>query len=119
MPVRGSMEFAKPGDPDLDLDLNDLTVSTYSRLGNEYIISFSGGSGKWIDPDTHEWVNIAEVTEFSADVKIIDPKYCAMVEESLSYLAANKTPLRCLAAPGQYTTFMAGEEIALILPRSS
>jgi hypothetical protein len=112
--------FAEPGDPDLRLDLDGVTINSVVRADTELWVSGSGGFGFWVSGGRRAEFPPGgddEVTEFSMRAGFpdspddqIDAMYrrlCAWRDRAV--------PVRVCAAPGRLTT-LSGDDGWLPFP---
>lgn len=117
---------AKPGDPDLDCDVDGLSIESVVALGGEVIVTFGGeGWGCWpgftAEPgDESSRVVRAEIrAEFGprADGTPADG-YVERLAAHLDVWKARAVPLRVCCAPGRFTTLIADRTDWLAFPRT-
>lgn len=116
--------LAKPGDDDLDLDLDGVSVVAVVVLGREVLVRVEGGFGRFVTTDGTEALmppgDPRTGVEFGELVLVLE----AMSEEGFAaYLArleewrARSVPLRLCSAPGRMTTLIEDASVWLPMPR--
>lgn len=118
--------IAKPGDPDLDLDVDGVTLVSVVMYGTEILARFEGGFGEFDATDGTRAVMepgdpVAGVTEMNLTVGYTDPdpEWFAKVVEQLEKWRDTATPLRVCAAQGRMTTVIEDRGTWLPFPRSA
>jgi hypothetical protein len=119
--------FAHPGDPDLDIDIDNLTLFGLLILDTEVSFQLHGGVGLWsmpdespipAGPDPKDWLERASGT-ITVGFPPSIPAYAR--EWYLSRLRrweTLSTPLRMLSSPGRSSTLMEDNETWVMIPRS-
>lgn len=106
---------AQPGDPDLDCDIHDVTLTAVVALNEEreVLIRAVGGSGRW------NGVQVAEVASLDYRCRLPDTpddwwrRYIGQLEEWRD----TGTLLRMCCAPGRVTSLVETRTRFLLLPR--
>jgi hypothetical protein len=117
-------KIAKPGDPDLDLDIDGVTVTAVVVVGHELMVRTTGGWGTWISTDGTRFT--AEPADPDSCVvegqfNVAYPQYPKSAAEQAVHLEAwrdTATPLRICGAPGKLTTIIENNDRWIMLPRS-
>lgn len=121
--MSGLEVVAKPGDPDLTLDLDGVTVVSVVRVGWEILVRFVGGYGMWVSPDgrvTHfpPGDPKARVTDGEWHLGFPDGSDVFLTEfvERLNRWRDGAIPLRMCCAPGRMTAVIEDRDNWLPLP---
>jgi hypothetical protein len=97
--------IAQPGDPDLDCDLHNITITSIVAVDEtrEVLARFTGGYGRWVDADTGEMTTgIHDVDgEMGARMPSMPEDLWRAYVAQLEAWRDRGTPLRYTAAPGR------------------
>lgn len=119
----GMASLAKPGDPDLDLDVDGITITSVVRMGHEIWVRATGGFGFWggsdpwsAPPGSHR----AEDTEMQlvAGYPHSPEVMIGLVVAVLEQWRDQATPLRLCAATDRLMTLIEHPNLWLPWPRS-
>lgn len=121
--TRPADRVAKPGDPDLDLDVDGLTVTAVVSTDREVLIRMVGGYG-WFRKVTGGWFTCLPgdgggVTEAQVGVWLPEmpgDRFSDYVGQ-LERWRDGRVPLRMCAAPGKVSMLIADRHEFLMLPR--
>jgi hypothetical protein len=115
---------AQPGDPDLDLDIDNVAIESVVRLGYEFMIRISGGFGRWVSDDGTEAVfepgnPKSGVKSGNLDFGMPSASEQLLVEYEKRFdrWYAQATPLRLCGAPGRMFTLIEDSSSWVPLPR--
>jgi hypothetical protein len=116
-----------PGDPDLDADVDGLTVTSVVAVAEtrEVLIRLVDGFGRFVDSGTGEMTHFPpgdpDARVSTADVKLRLPTMPDDVWASyigqLERWRDEARPLRMTAAPGKVTLLIGGRDDLLPMPR--
>lgn len=116
--------LAQPGDGDLDLDVDGLTLSALVVSDRHVLVGFRGGYGTWVDVDGARATfapgdPAAGVTEGQLDLFLPDASdsLFTMFVDRLQGWLDRSVPLRMCAAPGRMSTLIEDRSTFLPLPR--
>jgi hypothetical protein len=114
---------ARPGDLDLDFDIEGTIIHSVIRNGNEFIITAAGGHGRWAD-DGHgsrrseidEVASVELCVGYAADS---DLQHCLVerVAEQFDGWCAKRVPLHVVSAPAKLSLMVDPIGRELVLPR--
>lgn len=118
-------KVALPGDPDIDIDLDGLTLVSVVRDGGEIIVRLTGGYGFWINADGgHDWFRLgtdARVDDVDINIDFGRDRL-DLVDWIYSKLCGWRDtgyPLRMCCAPGKASALIgAGADDWVMLPRT-
>jgi hypothetical protein len=118
--------IAQPGDPDLDFDCDNVTITAVVVADRQVIVGLEGGFGWWrckdgtiakFEPgDDNAFVQGGEITmtlEYGTDEWFA--RYVGVLEEWRD----SATPLRIVQAPGRPSAIIEDRERWLPIPRRS
>lgn len=117
-------KIAKPGDTDLDIDVDGITITAVVRDGADFIVRTVDGFGWWRHENGETFVAppgdpAASVTELTMS---FGWRTCAPFmdgyQSQLETWRDTAVPLRFCAAPGRMSLLMEDEQKWLPLPRS-
>ena len=103
--------LAKPGDPDLELDLSGVILDSVMRLGDEIVFGWHGGLGVMTSDDgvTGDSMNVGGTAAFGYKM---DPGYEHLLDRIVARLEewrVEGTMLRLTCAPGRYSVLASDE----------
>jgi hypothetical protein len=120
-------EIAVPGDPDLDLDIDGVTITSVIALGCEILISAKGGFGSWVDADGEVSVfppgdESSGITDVEIAVGWHDSEKTRVYVKAMTTLLCRwrdqEVPLHMCCAPGKMSSLIEDANIWVPLPRS-
>jgi hypothetical protein len=115
-----SSRLAMPGDPDLDLDVHAITVTSAVAVTEtrEVLLHLRGGHGWWVDAATAELV-ATDVCDSQVSMRLPDmtgdvwTSYIGLLER----WRAEGTLLRMISAPGRMSLLIENPESFIPVPR--
>ena len=111
------IQFAMPGDQGNDCDIHGVHITNFVRLGNEFIITGSGGSGFWIGDEG--WTEVDDVEGFEITAGIENELAAEVIHEQFTNWMERDVALHVVLHPGKYTSIIDHEEQVLLpLPRT-
>lgn len=118
-------QLAKPGDPDLDIDVDGVTITSVTRMGHEIWMMARGGWGGFHATDGTEFhadpgEEVAHLTELEmlAGYPEGSPEMLDEITSRLEEWRDQATPLRVCGAPGRMFTMIEDQSRWLPFPRS-
>lgn len=108
-----AVEFALPGDRGNDFDIQGFTIHSIVRLGNEFIISGSGGHGFWLGEDGCT-TDVDSVDEIEITAGIENELAAAVIQEQVEIWIERGASLQVLLCPGKYTSIIDHEKQTLL-----
>jgi hypothetical protein len=124
-PAEARARLTFPGDPDIDLDVDNITLTAVVRIDHEFLVRAVGGFGWWhtasgavarFEPGDPE----SSVTEVNLRVGLPDmsPAGLDRYEERLCRWRDGAVPLRLISAPTRMASLIADRDDWLPLPRT-
>lgn len=130
--------IAKPGDPDLDLDLDGVVITSVVHVEHDWIVGFGDGFGMFVDrsgdvvefdpawsgePSERSGSRVSGEIVFGLACGCQDHvpsgvcPFESMVSNVLGRWHQTRTPLRMVAAPGRMTLLIENADLFLPIPR--
>lgn len=101
---------AKPGDPDLDFDIDGLTITSVVRDGNHILVGGRGGFGRWRNAqgiyNAAPGDTGAHLTEFTLAVGYANDDLADRVYNTFVDWRDRAVPLRMTGAPGKVSAII-------------
>lgn len=113
-------DVARPSDPDLDCDIDGARVVSVTQYDGDFIVTLTGGSGRWATNPGRPMVAIDEVTEMElvfGYAATAPGDLVARIHRLLCRWQDAKTPLRFVSAPGRMSLIMEDDKHMLPIPR--
>ena len=111
-------KLAKPNDPDLDLDLDCVTIKAVVVVDREILVQFEGGFGRWFSEGKMSEVDAVLDGQITARIPDGSDKMFATLVGRLVEWRERQTPLRMCSARGRLTTLIEDRGKWIPLPRS-
>lgn len=114
-------QVARPGDADLDIDVDGITVRSFVRDGGDFIVVAEGGSGWWISGGKVAQVPTVGEVQLAFGFKM-RPGHEGVLDDIAGWLdrwALAGTPLRLVGARGKMAALIDRHGPALPIPRNS
>jgi len=117
-------EYAEPGDPDLDIDVDGLTLTAVVVTGREVLLRATGGFGSFIDTKG-EIANFEPGDPVQELEELEGRLYCPYAsDETFNYMVDllmqwrdRAVPLRMCGAPDRMFSLIENREVWIPLPR--
>lgn len=116
--------IAQPGDPDLDIDVDGVTLTAVVREGPHLLVAGSGGYGAWVGVDGEPAVfapgdESSKITELNLNGYFpnSDEEFLAEFSARLEQWRDQQVPVRICGAPGRMTTLIVDRDNWLPFPR--
>jgi hypothetical protein len=119
--------LAMPGDPDLDCDVDGLTVTAVVSVleTREVLVRMAGGFGMWVDSDTAAPVEFApgdpdagvETVEVRLRLPEMDARVFGEYVGLLEEWRDSAVPLHMTSAPGRCSLLFEDQDRIIPLPR--
>lgn len=125
-PEEVKARIAKPGDPDLDLDVDGLTLNAVVVGPNQQVLLWlTGGFGRFVDSRSGAWfVRLpgepeAEIHTVQMAIGVPDMPPAAFAAYIARFTRWRDTavPLRLCAAPGRLMTLIEDRDQFVVIPR--
>lgn len=118
--------YAEPGDPDLDFDVDGVTLVSVVVQDREILFRAEGGFGEWTNIEGERTVfepgaEHGGVHEIEGRLWFPNAKQSMfdLVVERMERWRDNAVPLRMCGAPGKLFTLIEDNDSFLLLPRNS
>lgn len=115
--------IAQPGDRDLDIDLDGLTITAVVRLAHEFLIRATDGFGRFRSTDD-TWAeyepgaDTAMEVQFNFGMPDASEQLLAEYQNRLERWRDSACPLHLCGAPGKMFSLIEDRSIWLSLPRT-
>lgn len=113
-------DWAEPGDPDLDIDIDGVGVIGVVVLGREVLVHIAGGLGRFKSTETGRMEDIDEVVDSELRMQIREGSETDFeaLKTVLFDWQDRRVPLRIVGAPGKMFTIIEDRNRWLPFPRN-